>query len=443
MRTDFAPSRCACGASPPGGRRQRPGKAGSAAFAWGVCAALGLVGPVFAQTSPWYIGASQTISHDNNLLRLANGQEANTGYSRADTVSSTALLGGLNQPIGRQRVFGNLTVRANRYSSNSRFNNVSYSLQGGLDWQTVERISGSVSVSASRALQSFSTELSTAERAKNQERIESVNTNVSVGLITQYSLELGGGYLQLRNSLQEPGTQSREFDQENAQLGLRWRPSSASSFGLAVATTRGRYPKFTTNAQGVYEADRFKREEVVLSMALRPTGASTIDLRLSNGRTTYDLNQQRDFSGVTGALTWSWQATGKLRLSTSYSRDTGQDSFLTRTVFFNQPTTADYSRVSDILNLRAVFDWSSKLAFTANAGYTDRDLVRTVNDPLVPPNATGSDRTTTVGLGVRWSPRRYATLGCDLSGERRTGIGELTSSLGATGFSCFGQATLQ
>jgi hypothetical protein len=413
------------------------------AFAWGACAALGLAGLAHAETSPWYIGASQTVSHDSNLLRLADGQVTTEGYTRADTVSSTALLAGLDQPIGRQRVFGNLTVRANRYSGNPRFNNTSYSLLGGLDWQTVERISGSVSVSASRALQSFSTDLFTTERATNLESVEGINANVSVGLITQYSLELGIGHYQVRNSLEEPGVQSREFNQDNASVGARWRPSAASSFGLALATTRGRYPKFTTNARGEYEADRFERQEVVLSMTLIPSGASTIDLRLSDGKTTYDLNQRRDFSGVTGAVTWGWRPTGKLRVTSSYSRDTGQDSFLTRTLFFNQPTTADYSRVTDTVNVRAVLDWSAKVAFTATAGYARRDLVRTINDPLIPPNATGSDRTTSLGLGARWMPRRFATLGCDVGNERRTGNGELTSSLKATTFTCFGQVTLQ
>ncbi len=36
----MTPPRSACGASPPGGQRQRPGKAGSAAFAWVLLAYL-------------------------------------------------------------------------------------------------------------------------------------------------------------------------------------------------------------------------------------------------------------------------------------------------------------------------------------------------------------------------------------------------------------------
>jgi hypothetical protein len=412
------------------------------AFAWAF-AALGWTGCAHAENSPWYIGASQTFSHDTNLLRLATGQETPEGYARADTVSSTALLAGLDQPIGRQRVFGNLTVRANRYSGNPRFNNTSYSLQGGVDWQTVERISGSVSASANRALQSFSTDLFTTERATNLESTEAVNANVGVGLVTQYSLELAVGHRQVRNSLDDPGVQSREFMQDNAELGLRWRPSSASTFGVALATTQGRYPKFTTNARGEYEADRFKRQDVVLSMTLKPTGASTIDLRLSDGRTRYDLNQRRDFSGVTGALTWGWQPTGKLRVSTSYSRDTGQDSYLTRTLIFNQPTTADYSRVTSTVSLRTVYEATAKVAITASAVHANRDLVRTINDPLIPADASGTDRTTVLGLGARWAPRRFALIGCDLGNERRTGVGDLTSSLRASTFTCFGQVTLQ
>jgi len=264
-------------------------------------------------------------------------------------------------------------------------------------------------------------------------------------MVTEYSLVASGGHRRVTNSLSDPGIRSRDFYQDNAEVGLRWAPTSTATFGLALGSTRGRYPKFGIQANGDYQADRFNRSDVVLSSTLRPSGASTIDIRLANGNTTYDLNQQRNFSGVTGSVVWGWEATGKLRLSLQFSRDTGQDSYATRTVLTNQPTTADYSRLTDQLSLQANYDLTAKVGFTASATVASRDLVRTINDPLIPADATGTDRTRLLSVGARWSPRRYGSLGCDVSTQKRNGSGsiDLTSNMSAKSLTCFGQLTLQ
>ena len=394
-----------------------------------------------AETSPYYIGVSQSLSHDSNLLRLPTVQTAPDGYSRADTVSGTALLAGFDQRISRQRVFADLTLRANRYSNNSVFNNTGYSLSTGLDWQTVERLSGRLSASANRSLQLMSTAELGFLTSKNLESVETFNASATLGMVTQYSLEFNGGHRQAHNSLQDPGVQSREFKQDNASLGVRWRPSSATSLGLAVGVTQGRYPKFRSNAAGGFDADRYKRNEIELSATLRPTGASTVDARISSGRTNYDLNEQRNFSGLTGFVNWGWQPTGKLRLNTTLSRDTGQDSYAT--TVFNVPATSDYSRVTSTLRTAVNYDFSAKVAFVTSLAYYDRKLVSTIQNPFLPRDARGTEKTTLLNLGVRWTPLRSAQVGCDIGREDRRGSGQLTSDLRANSFSCFGQITLQ
>jgi hypothetical protein len=411
-------------------------------LAHAACAALALqaIG-VAAQTSPYYLGASQTFQHESNLLRLATSQAAPEGYSQADTVSSTALLAGLDQTIGRQRLYANLALRNNRYSRNGLFNNTGYSAVAGLDWQTIERLSGSLSASANRSLQRFNTEEIGFQTQRNLESVETLSASANLGLVTQYSLELTGGRRQVSNSLQDPGVQSRRFVQDNAALGLRWRPSSGASLGVALGSTQGRYPRFRTNAAGEYEADRFKRNDIEFSATLKPTGISTLDARISSGRTTYDLNRQRNFSGVTGSLAWGWQPTGKLRTSTSYTRETGQDSYLT--TVFNTPATSDYSRVTSATRAQLYYDFSAKLAFNTGVTYYDRAIVRTIDNPIERLDASGRELSTVFTLGARWAPTRSAMLGCDYSHEGRRGKGELTSDLRASSFGCYGQITLQ
>ena len=138
-----------------------------------------------AQQSPWSVGGSMLWSHDANLLRLADGQDPGPGDSRSDTVLSTAIVGGLNQNIGRQRVFGNLTLRDNRFEKNSKYNNQSYNGAVGLDWSTVNRVSGTLSFSAARNLSTFNAEGVGLLPEKNLESTQTLGATASVGLVTE------------------------------------------------------------------------------------------------------------------------------------------------------------------------------------------------------------------------------------------------------------------
>ena len=400
----------------------------------------------FAQSSPYFIGLSQTLGYDSNLLRLASGQLAPEGFSESDTSNTTTLLGGFDRGIGRQRVFANAALRDTRYSRNKIFNNQGYSLRSGLDWSTVERLSGSINFSANRNLQRFNSAEIGFLREKNLETVRSLTASASLGLITEYSLELRGGRTEVSNSLQRPSVQARQFTQENASIGLRWRPSAVSSVGLSVGSTRGRYPKFraTVDAQQNptgFEADRFKRDEVELSANYRASGASNLEAQISSGKTVYDLNTQRDFSGLTGRLAWSWQATGKLVSTTSVTRDTGQESYAT--AVFALPATADYSRKNTVWQLSTSYSASAKVSITSSLLYYRGDLVRTIENPLFPLEAEGREKVTQVSLGLRWTPLRSTTVGCDLNDQNKRGEGALGVSLRGTTFSCYGQLTLQ
>jgi hypothetical protein len=186
-------------------------------------AATVLGGGAWAETNPYYIGLSQTFSHDSNMLRLANGQDALPGYVRADTVSTTALLAGFDQPFGRQRGRVSLVLREDRYSNNPTFDNTGYTASAGMDWSTVERVSGTLAASANRSLQRFNTEEIGFLTQKNLESSSNLNGSVSIGLVTQYSLELTAGHRQVSNSLDQPAVQRALGGAAQRAAGLRPR----------------------------------------------------------------------------------------------------------------------------------------------------------------------------------------------------------------------------
>lgn len=405
-------------------------------------ASLVLAGLTQAQTSPWFVGGMVNLGHESNLLRLAKGQAAPEGYNKSDRLTSVALLAGVDERISRQRVFGNLALRDNRFADNRIYNNQGYTATLGVDWATAERLSGSLSGSASRNLSSFNLQEIGLLPEKNLETVQALDATLRLGLETRFALEAGLGTQRVKNSLASTVVQARNYQQDTGSIGLRWRPGAASSLGLALRSTQGRYPKFRLGADGQYEADRYKRHDIDLSATLDPSGASKLDLRLSSGKTEYDLATQRNYSGLTGTLGWGWQLSSKLALSTRLTRETGQDSYAV-TTFFGTPGTTDYSRITNSLRVKADYTLSPKLAFSLAWVWADRDLARTQPFFFSTVQAEGRERTQLLALGARWSPLRSLSLGCDLSNEQRRGSGALGSDLGAQAFSCFGQFTLQ
>lgn len=409
-----------------------------------VAGAIVAAGLALAETSPYYVGASQSFGHESNLLRLNDAATVPGGYSRSDTVSSTALLAGIDQPISRQRLRGDLALRHNRYSNNDLFNNQSYSANLALDWATVNRLSGTLAGSANRSLSSFNRQEVGFLREKNFEDTRTLDASVQLGVVTQYSLLAGASRREVDNSLGTPNVQSRNFTQDMASLGVRWQPSSLLSLGVGLRTTQGRYPQFQQLQDGSFRADRYQRNDIDLTAAYQASGASTVNARLSSGKTEYDLASQRNFDGVTGSLNWVWQATGKLRLNTTLARETGQDSYAVSV--FNTPTTADYSRINTTLRVAAEWAATSKIAATTSLSSSQRDLVRSLPTPQGATSTdSGRERTTSFAIGARWAPTRSSLVGCSATSERISGAGTLAAATQVknNGFNCYGQLTLQ
>ena len=371
-----------------------------------VLGALLLPALAAAQSSPWFVSGQLSHTTDDNLLRLADDQREPAGQSRSDTVSSTALIAGLDQFFGRQRLQSSLTLRDNKFDNNSRFDNQSYSGSLNLEWATLGRLSGELSASRSRALSTFNADGIGVLTQRNDETTENLNAVVSVGLVTEWSLELGAGQRRVRNSLDLPTVRARDLDQDNAVVGLAWRPAGNSQF----------------------------------------------EARIGNARTRYGRGGDRDFDGLSASLAWGWRASGKLGVNTRLSRDKGQDNYPTLIrvpvgfFFIELPALQTDLRTSD--TLRTQFDWAAtaKLAVTTSLQFTRRDVtsrLATEFDPALGREAQGVDDTTIAALGLRWQPNRWSVLGCDLRHEQRRADGRVTTGLEANSVNCYVQATIR
>ena len=380
-----------------------------------------------AQTRPWTLTASQEFSRDTNVYRLADGVAPAGGLPRGDTLSTTTLAAGLDQRIGRQRLLGEAALRVLRYRDNGSLDHEGHTLAAAWDWETVERLSGTLRAGSTRSLRPYDSFVLPGATARNLETTDELAAVARLGGQGRASLEAALGSRRVDYS--DPAFASAELRADTLALGGRWRPGGASVYGAAWRHTWGRYPVL---------GDRYRVDALDLSVEFAPTGASRLYARLSPTRARYDAATERDFSGLTAAAQWRWQASGKLALTLRAVRDLGQDAYLERYGSDGSATAVRGSVDDSTVLTRAVFEgayaYSNKSQLSASLGITRRDLTR------LPPGQTavleGRDTTAAATLGLRWSPTRHAALGCDAGLERRTARGALSGPYGATTLAC-------
>lgn len=392
-----------------------------------LAAGMAVSGAAIAQSAdrPYYVGVMQDFTHQSNVLNSPSGGEV------SDTVSTTTLRGGLNVPFGRQRVYANASLNHQRFSDLDARNNTGYAISAGLDWSTIERLSGSLAVNANRRQADFNSGGIVPVSLSNIERSDDFTAKVRLGVVTTLAFEGSAG--QRRVSFSAPEFASREYRQDNASLGLSYRPSAILTLGTGVSGERTRY---LAAAPLQSAPDRSKRQDVYGTATWVPTGASTVSARVSFGKTEYDRATAGDFKGVTGYLAWAWKPTGRFNLTTTVSRDTGQDSGFLRLAEGVTVSATDFSQVTNTLSLRAGYDLTGKITLQGGLAYARRNLV----DGFT--GAAGTDNTTSLALGARWAATRTLAFGCDAGRDSRTASGAGSSDYDNNRFGCFGQFTL-
>lgn len=410
-----------------------------------LAALLALAGAAQAETGPYYIGTSASYTRESNLFRLTDAQKSTfeaQGGSASDTYLTLALVGGVDQSIGRQRLYGDLSLRRNRFGDNDDLNSTSYGTKLGLDWETVGNLSGKLELNADRNLR-FDAVNENGQRI-TQENNESVRRfDATVRLGAQSRLRLEGGYTRRTVGYSLAAAQFRDYEEDSVFLGVRYRPANAFTFGADARRTEGTYPtrlaKLSTNPE-----DSLTRSQIDLLTVWAPGGASSVDGRLSFGKTSYEQFTDRDSSTPSWAVAWNWQPTGKLKLVTRLYRELGQNADVFSTV-----TTDDASKRTG-LRLRADYELTGKILMDASVATVRRQLerTRTLNLPgIVVPGVTieGADRFTEFALGARWLATRAVSVGCNFRTERRgtNSNPEINEKYSANTFSCFGQFVLQ
>lgn len=379
-------------------------------------------------SSPYYIGASQAFSYDSNIFRSARGTPETD-----DTISTTSLLAGVDQPFGRQRLRADAAVRYNKFSDQDQLDNTAYRLGADLDWETIGRLSGNVSAAVQERLARYGVEGTPNTTSRNLERAREFGATVQYGgpsILAIYGLF---DHRSIDYSLAQ--FNSLEYDRDTVGIGARYRVSGALTLGAEARRGEGEYP----NARGGV-GDSFTRDELAVTALWVPTGASRVSARLAATDQSHDV-EARNFSGATGSLSWDYRPTGKLRFATELRRDTGQETDPLRLAGVID-AIGDNSEVSNRLQVRAFYEATAKIRLDGTLRYTRRSLVDTLTLPGVAISSAGHDSTTYAALGARYAPTRTIELGCQIGREERTADSTVSFAYDANTASCFAQILL-
>lgn len=398
------------------------------------CTAGALAG-AWAETSPYYVGAGLTVTRDSNI--------DNTPVKESDTITSGLLLAGFDQPISRQRLVANATLRENRYSNNKDKNYSGYDLGARLDWETIERLSGTIHLRGSQGR--FTPTLSDGTELILL-RSTDAGLTARLGGVTAWTFEASLLHSEQNYVPKTSGAESiDDSDQRVDSGGLRVRYAGSPDLSIGAGVRAGKGRRTTTGVE-------FTHKDIDLLVDWRATGASTIGARASASRRDFDSPGTLDFSGATGLVNWQWTPTGKLKFNTRLARDTGQnarDAFVVVTdsgAFVG--ASADIDEVTTSLRIAADYAASGKVGVVASLEGARRSLSTAAGSET----RRGADRLAAASLGVRWSPLRVATLSCDLGWRERrvtddgttdTITSPLTRPYKGTSVSCGAQIVLQ
>lgn len=408
-------------------------------------AAVLSVAGAHAEVSPWYLGVLASVEHDTNIYRVGDNQVLPPGYAMGDTLLTGSLIGGLDQYISRQHVYGSVSLNDTRFRRNSYLNNTGYSLALGLDWAAAAHLSGSLTAKADRDLAQFNNRTATGaiETARNVQSWDRLDANVALGSVGRLTLEAGGGLHKRRYSAAV--YQYLQSDEKVGSLGLKYRPSGALTVGTAYRWTRTNYPDFLQLVSGQVFGSRIDRRDLDLYASWTPTGASSLYLRLTPTRLSYEDALLHNRSALTGAATWAWQPSARSTLKAALTRDTGQSSQAYNFGIFGAEVL-DWSTLTTAFKLDAGYDLTGKINLDASLVSAHRDIAagtQVIGNPA-PVLVEGGDRSLIPTLNLTWNPTRGTQLGCSVSRERRTtGNSAVSVALTAGTYRCFGQIVLQ
>jgi hypothetical protein len=369
------------------------------------------------QRPPYRIGVSQAVTRDSNVFRTA-------GAEVSSTVSSTGLVAGLNQHFGRQRVYVDTDAQINRYSGAETLNNKSYAVTTGLDWETIETLSGNLRYSRRNSLADLG--ITGGTPVISDQITDHFIANARYGLPSKFSFDLGYEYRKLHYD--NAALANRNYSQDVVSASMRWGLGGQLTLGFGGRATNGSTPQYSNVPP--YE-DELTRRDIDLFATWSASGFSNLSARLSRTREKHTIASNTASSETTGSVSWTYLMTGRLTLVTSVTRDTGTETmFIAGTPSSTDPLTVDNSRISTSYNLDSRYSLTGKTSLSGLVRHRRGTLADSTREAV-----------NSYQLGWHYTATRVLSFNCTVARENRSVAGNRAYDSTLTG--CSGELIFQ
>jgi hypothetical protein len=400
-----------------------------------------LTGTIAPDPNPYSIGVSQGFSHDSNVYRIPSGP--------SDTYSSTSIFGAFDQRISRQRVFGRAAASVNRYQDEKQLNNTSYDLAAGADLETIENISGNLTLGISRNLTAPVAAVGVPTATRNVAQTERIDGRLRWGGVSLFTIEGSAGYVRLDYSA--PQFVSSETRQTSGSLGLFYRPGAFLRVGAAGRFTRTRTPNAVLDpVSGSYQSNTTDGKNLDLLADYVFSDLLRTSARVSYTRQTNSAVAGADFSGLTGSLGVTWRPGAKTTVQFDASRDAGfEAATMTRYVLTQTgtglaltpvPAIYENNRVTNSASLGMSYAATAKIGAAARMYYTRARIVSAVGTAVGTTNDS-VDVSKGASLSVSYEITRAWGASCSVAHENRNVSGSVAYSYKVDVVGCATQFT--
>lgn len=298
------------------------------------------------------LSASALYSYDSNVFRVADGVYPTGNNHRGDSILAESAGADLNKVFGRQRIYGNLSVKDSHYQDFTFLNNQGY--QGMLAYRA-----GFGSDSEAGVFYSNSNQLSNyADRTGIYER-NMVNTIRYGGDVM---LRVAGDWMGVasasqghdRNSaddLKSGGSEIQAYDG-----GVRYAPRGSKNY------VEARYRNSSVDYnESVYD---YRQDEGRVTALWSPNLVSSFEGSLSRINNRHQNRDSYDFNGWAGYFSYTWRPTVSTSTSLRLARDVGASG----------DAWGSFSRTNS-MSLRQTWQASAKIAIEGGASYLHRSYL--------------------------------------------------------------------
>lgn len=335
---------------------------------------------------------SAEAEHDSNVFRLEQNEESDTSYTYVAGV-------GVTYTFGQQALYLNGYGDKTTYRRFDELDFEGHGFDGGLNWRVTPNLSGTLFGRNSRRLEEFSDR---APGQQNRSLLDSNSIGGSANLRVLTDYEIRTRYGESRQRYSDDASKGDDRDDESVTLGLSYVGPTTLSIGIEGTLDDIDYIR-RQMADGVVE----DAEQFTLQLVGSWKPSSITSMSFTAGSTRRD-NKGLNVDDDSGAV-------GSINLNRVFSVKTTGYLGLFRNI--SSPETQGEGTVV-ATGLNGGLEWRATPLFTVNTSYLlQREDYK--NSQAIG-GGEREDDLQNAALGLKFSPRKWISLGSKLGWEDRT-----------------------